>query len=162
MGPFWFWKPALYRNYNETLQRTHPILRKMTFVSLPTKVKSWPVQQSRDARLIVSAHPRRTGTSEQHWEYAAEAGGWGCLAWQKPSQHSPCHGCSPPGPLRIPSAGSRSCSSPNLRWSLQSKGAPSSDGLSASLHNHGSVSLPAVYFSKMHLCQPDWVSFPAG
>lgn len=48
MAPFWFWKPALYWNYNETLQCTHVILRKllMTFVSLATKMKSWPIQRN--------------------------------------------------------------------------------------------------------------------
>lgn len=161
MAPFWFWKPALYWNYNETLQCAQVILRKllMTFVSLATEEKSWPVQHNREMcawSSLPGCHAQGPSSNTKN----------ALLRWrglfsltETLSRHSPCHSCSPPGkPAEFPAPGATPAAPLSLLWS---KGTPSSAGLSASLQNHGAVSLLAIYFSKMHLCQYDWVSFPA-
>lgn len=163
MAPFWFWKPALYWNYNETLQCTHVILRKllMTFVSLATKMKSWPVQRNPEMCIWSSLSIcNAQGSSSNTKNTLLRLRGLFSLTETLSAQPLP-QLLTPLKPHWIPSTGSHSCSSPRLLWSLQSKWAPSSDGPSASLQNHGVISLPAVYFSKMRLCQHDWVSFPA-
>lgn len=140
MAPFWFWKPALYWNYNETLQCTHVILRKllMSFVSLATKMKSWPIQCNPEVCIWSSLSIcNAQGSSCNTKNTLLRLRGLFSLTETLSAQPLP-QLLTPRKPHWIPSTGSHSCSSPSLLWSLQSKWAPSSDGPSASLQNMAS------------------------
>lgn len=139
MAPFWFRNPALYWNYNETLQ--------CICIKKPPRGICQPNYQgeimARDVHLTIPVHLQCTGAMGQYQDLIADLS---LFVWSVRDLLStaPAMDAQPQKtwlnslqwepPLQFPSAFSEACRARELP----------PDGLPACLWNRGVISLPAV------------------